>query len=79
MKFIFMNRKGEVVRKFDDPFCHDLQDILIKPNARIVKIIHKDGYIEEFALVNRTAEMRHELDTDVEEFIMKITIEELGK
>lgn len=78
MKFIIRAKNGSVIRSYNNPLNHNIQDFLIKPDAKILKIIYNDGNIEIFGLVNRRYWIETDLQTDVEEFHAEYFVEESG-
>lgn len=76
MKFIFY-KDGNVIQCFSG--FEEIIDIIPKPNARIVKILYKDGGIKEYYMISREAKMVHDLDVDIEEFTVKYYVEDLKK
>ena len=70
MKIIIYDEKAHVVKSINDPFNSELEDIIVKPNSNVLKLIYKNRNIIEYYLVNRTYSVNHDLSLDVDEFKM---------
>lgn len=73
MKVIFYdaNNHGDTLHAFNNPEGHEF---IVKPNARIVKIVHKDGSIITYPLVDRKYTIVHDLQLDIEELHVEFRV-----